>query len=179
MQNDVHGAGDERARLLQPGGEATPASPTQANDDDVPQVQGDCELHGIAAGVPDTEVPYYMELSLSNRKGSIPYLNDFLGKLLTLVTALIGGGFVVARGDVLPTWSMLIVVVLLFMALIAVLSGLMPRAWRHHPHDLAAVADAEMKTLTRKYKSIKVAVGFFIAAIAWAIIGLFAKQITG
>ena len=63
------------------------------------------------------------------RETIVPTLNDLLGRLATIDAALIGGGFVAAKGDALPYWCAVAVVLLLMGSLLLALRGLYS-GWR-------------------------------------------------
>lgn len=63
---------------------------------------------------------------LKTREQTVPTLNDYLTKLVTLDTALIGGGFLIAKGDVLPYWCGFAVLVALVVSLGCAIYGLSP-----------------------------------------------------
>lgn len=63
-------------------------------------------------------------------KQSLATQNEFLARLLTISTALLGGGLVLAKGDVLPHNWAVATMVLLFASLGMTLYGLAPNEFR-------------------------------------------------
>ena len=111
-------------------------------------------------------------------KGSVGVLNEMLGRFITLNTALIGGGFALAKGDVIGRTYAIAAVLLFTSSLAFSLVGVWPRAWKF---DLVAIE--EIKSVeygTREWKSqMMIGAGIlFFAGFIVGIIGLIAASST-
>jgi len=118
------------------------------------------------------------ERSIKTTDETVSTLNDFLQKLLTLDAALIGGGFIVAKGDVLPYWWGVAVLTILIVSLVAVLYGLMPRQGFVNPNSLGGIAAYrkwEVDIITKKKWSMWIAASVLAVAFAIGVIGMAVK----
>lgn len=112
------------------------------------------------------------------REQSIPALNDFLQRLLTLNSALIGGGFVVAKGDVLPFWCGVAVLAVLVLSLCATVFGLLPvrgHVAAHAVNGLDAYKTWETGVMEVKRRAVVGAVALLAIAFAVGVAGLAVK----
>jgi hypothetical protein len=110
-------------------------------------------------------------------KNTVPTLNDMLGKLVTLDTALIGGGLVVAKGETLPFWVAVAVLVLLLVSLGAALSGLWPRRAVLNLGDLEQIEAFDREVIHRKTDALTCAGIAFAAAVTLAVLGLIGRGV--
>ena len=86
--------------------------------------------------------------------------------------ALIGGGFIVAKGDVLPYWWGVVVLSILVASLIAVLCGLMPTKGQARPHALGGLeAYQTWETSIIEMKKRAMLWGAGLLALAFAVGG--------
>lgn len=116
--------------------------------------------------------------ALKAREQTIPTLNDYLQKLLTLDVALIGGGFVVAKGDVLSYWWGVAVLVILIVSLVATLVGLLPTRGRIKPHAVGGVEayqSWETGIIEMKNRALRLGASLIVLAFAVGVGGLVAK----
>lgn len=110
---------------------------------------------------------------------TLPTLNDFLQKILTLKVALIGGGFAIAKGDILPYWWGVATLGILMLGLTSTLYGLIPGKGVYiSPND--GDSDKQLKAYDRKLTdrkgiAIKGALFFLIIALLVGIGGLVRK----
>lgn len=105
-------------------------------------------------------------------RNTVPALNDLLGRLVTLDAALLGGGLVVARGDVLPLWAAVPVLAALLASLFAALAGLWPRRALLDLGDLDRLRQFEADAVTRKADALTVAGLALAGAAAAAVAGV-------
>jgi hypothetical protein len=109
---------------------------------------------------------------------TVPTLNDFLQKLLTLDAALIGGGFVVAKGDVLPYWWGVAVLTVLVVSLAACLIGLLPTRGSVNLYALGgleAYRRWEIGIIEKKKTAMLVGGCALVLAFAVGVLGMIAK----
>lgn len=71
-----------------------------------------------------------MDAARTAAKNSAAVVNDMLGRLVTLDSALIGGGVVISKGEVFPVWWSALVLACLLTSLAVSLWYLMPRRGR-------------------------------------------------
>ena len=65
-------------------------------------------------------------LATTTGEQTVPLANDFLQKMVTLLAALVGGGFIIAKGDTLPLWSGSLALTILLTSLGFAIHGLRP-----------------------------------------------------
>lgn len=113
-----------------------------------------------------------------NIKKSVPRLDDYLSKLLTLVTALIGGGLVLGKGDVVPFGWSFAAIVALFASLLFILYGLHPtQVILSYPTLEGADAQREgrLAAIKKKRWALKWSVRIFVLSLFFAIVGMATK----
>jgi hypothetical protein len=116
--------------------------------------------------------------AIKSAEQSVPTLNDYLQRLLTLDSVLIGGGFVVAKGDVLPHAFGVVVLITLLASLGMTLYGLMPTRGRvdvHGLNGLAAYQRFDRRAAEKKAFAAQWASFLLGLALAFGVIGLVAK----
>lgn len=103
-------------------------------------------------------------------------MNDFLGKLVTLATAMIGGGIalLIAKDRSLPGQFVYWFFLALFACLLASLYGLMPNS---HVYDNTVVdlRRLEHDVLAKKQRSVYAGCGLFVVAIMIGIVGFISR----
>ena len=176
LQTPILGDSHGIALLPESRGEAGKGETSTAKNE-LPEVQGAGELHGLAqmGTIASPEEVRLHELGEATRKGNVPLLNDFLGRIVTLDTALIGGGFAAAKLDALPIWSCLTLVVLLLASLLIGMDGLRPRGHKIDTSLYLEIERIERITLARKNSELKISASLFVAAILVAVLGFFVK----
>lgn len=128
--------------------------------------------------MPTAEERALYDRAIKSHEQSIPTLNDYLQKLLVLDTALIGGGFVVAKGDVLPYWCGVTVLTLLVASLAFVLYGLLPTmgfVTVHAAGGASAYRKFEVMVMMKKNRAMIGSSGWLILALIVGVGGLMAK----
>ena len=110
-------------------------------------------------------------------EGSVPALNDFLGKLLTLTTALIGGGFLIVKNEVMGKGFSASALFTMLFSLTITIWGLMPKATlMQSPFtNVADYQKFEKKVSNRKAACIKAACASLLLAILISIVGATGK----
>src|SRR5690348_14612362 len=97
VRGDVHGSSPRGDGCGEVNGQDPPS--------DLPVLRAADKSQGIEEGEsPSAEEVAVWEAGQDAWKKTIPAVDDTLGRLATLSTALLGGGLVVARADVLPFW---------------------------------------------------------------------------
>ncbi len=118
---------------------------------------------------------FFLNWGQETLKGSVPAINDALGKMLTLTSALIGGGFVALKGDIIPfNWGVAAVSCLMA-SLIAALIGLMPVSRRVMLNNPASIRDAEESAGDRKQWCLMASFVLLVAGFALAFCGVIVK----
>lgn len=111
-------------------------------------------------------------------KQTTPYLNDFLQKLVTLETALIGGGLL--RNDLMPTPFAIGFLLIAILSLGLALLGLFPQGSSHSGQveitDAAAVERFEFATIFRKKRWLAMSCVFLVGSVALAAAGVIIKH---
>ncbi|HYH68103.1 MAG TPA: hypothetical protein VD866_25630 [Urbifossiella sp.] len=108
-------------------------------------------------------------------KNSGSVANDILGKLLTLDAAMIGGGVVIAKGEVFPVWWAAVVMTLLLVSLGAALSGLWPLADKPDPgscEDVLHFQNRVRESVYRKVDAMRLSAAFLCIALVMAVSGV-------
>jgi hypothetical protein len=116
--------------------------------------------------------------AIKTREQTVPTLNDYLQRLVTLDAALIGGGFFVAKGDVLPYWYAVAVLVALVASLVVALCGLMPTIGFFHVHKidgLDAYRKWETGIVLKKNQAMFFGSLLLVSAFIVGVVGLVAK----
>lgn len=127
---------------------------------------------------PTAEEQAAYESAVKAREQTIPVLNDYLQRLLTLDTALVGGGFLVAKGDVLPYWCGVAVLALLVSSLACAAYGLLPVMGfvrLHAPGGLHAYQKWEDGVILKKNQAMVFGSAILVAALVVGVGGLVAK----
>jgi hypothetical protein len=135
-----------------------------------------------AVGGPDdgsaTEAGDDGKKQLEGQKASVTTANDYLSKLLTLNTALVGGGLVLAKGDVMTLWWAASTMSLLLVSLGFTLWGLLPKFTIITDGGLFGQYDRTRsygELLFRKKWTIVVATAAFVVALFIGVIGVFVR----
>lgn len=117
---------------------------------------------------------FFLEWGLESLKGTAPAINDALQRIVVLDTALIGGGFVAAKGDVLPFWGAVLTLLVLVVSLVASLWGIYPRGRDVNLLDPDDIQANEYDAINRKARMLRIAfiaiAGAFLVAIASLVI---------
>jgi hypothetical protein len=145
----------------------------QAND-----LSGDTprpKLKAVAATAQETAAAERAAKAIDE---SLPLQNDFLQKLLTMNVALIGGGFLLAKGEILPYWFGVATLATLMASLIATLLGLAPEEGKGDIYSHETVKEYqrfEKRRMAKKTAATKWTLIFICAAFAVALTGLMVK----
>ena len=145
-----------------------------------PSVHGDANGELEVSGVSPAEIDAYNELK-SVAKTTMSAQNEFLGRLLTLDTALLGGGLVLAKGEVLPHWWAVATMFSLFVSLGSCLYGLAPYKFLISDSSLQSYVDYlnTRETISEsKQLMTKIAAYAFASALAVGVLGTVAKGLT-
>lgn len=137
----------------------------------VPEMQKASDVPCVMGEIPDTETVRLYDFMVSIRTQNVPVMNDFLGKLLTLNTALIGGGIALFNSKpafASPT-TIGFIFGCLFFSLLAALFGLMPLPWTYD-NSTESLKSIEQDVLFKKSASIYASVIFFTSAILIGIV---------
>jgi len=114
-------------------------------------------------------------------RNSVPVANEVLGKLLAVDAALVGGGVIIAKGDVFPTWWAAVVMAPLLVSFACALMGLMPRRGRLDLTDLAQLMDTQSDTsraVRRKSNALFAAVVALFSALILAFVGVVLRSLS-
>jgi hypothetical protein len=114
-------------------------------------------------------------------RNSVPVANDIMGKVLAVDAALIGGGVIIAKGDVFPTWWAAVVMAPLLISFACALWGLMPRRGRLNLTDLAQLMDTHSDTsraVRRKSDALFAAVLALFSALILAFVGVVLRSLS-
>ena len=90
-------------------------------------------------------------------------MNEFLQKIVALDSIIVGGGFILAKGDVLPYPWTIITLSVFVLSLAAAFAGLFP---------VAITYDEDTAQGVRDYKTAAVWVGKFKGWCMWGAVGL-------
>jgi hypothetical protein len=115
---------------------------------------------------------FLAQMGRDSFKGSAPALNDVLGKMLTVSTAVLGAGLAGAIGfktEAVPFWGVLVALVLVLGSLVATLAGLYPREWSARLNVPADVLDAETAVIGHKARCLRWAFRLLVSAFVTAI----------
>ena len=108
---------------------------------------------------------------------NVASLTDMLSKMVTLNTAMIGGGVVVIRGDTLPVWSGVFCLIFLLASLLAAMSGLWPKSKAVDMGDMDSVR-TYAKDLESNKANTLLASGLALSAAALvAVVGAVVKLV--
>ncbi|OWK34283.1 hypothetical protein [Fimbriiglobus ruber] len=132
----------------------------------------------MIARLPGPAEAAYHATAIKTVEQTVPTLNDFLGKMVTLNAALLGGGFLVAKGDVLPIWWGILVMISLLISLSVALWGLMPERSNVNLDargGLEAYREFDNKLIAKKDCAIQGSAAAIIAAFAIGVVGLAVK----
>jgi hypothetical protein len=111
-------------------------------------------------------------------KGTIPALNDFLQRMLTIDAAFIGGAFVAAaKGDVVPGWAAVITLTFLVLSLAGAVYGLCPRPAVIDPTDFRAIAEFDMGLVAAKSAGRTISAVALVIGLCVAVVGLTLKYV--
>ena len=183
LQQDIQRAGGNADGQLQRQTEApssadtTQAAGTTIADSDLSALPEASELRCVEGTVVSPDDLRYFELGKKLEEGSLATLNDFLGRLLTLNVALIGGGFAAAKGDVIPMWSAIPVVICLMTSLLICIAGIMPRRRAIDFSDHQDVAQQFREAVNWKNRTQLVSVCVFAVAMLMAVTGFVCKAV--
>jgi hypothetical protein len=139
-------------------------------------VHGHCEVLTTRPTTPEEDDLY--DAARRTVEQSVPTLNEFLGRVLTLDAALIGGGFVVAKGDVLPYWWGVAVLTSLFASLLAALYGLSPTRGMVAPYALGGLElyrAFQQRVSEKKRRAARCAAVALAVAFGVGLLGMIAK----
>lgn len=133
---------------------------------------------------PVTELLTDDELSAYDNAGksteqTIPVLNDFLQKLATLDSAMIGGGLLIAKGDILPIQFGIFALLILTASLLCAIIGLYPRKVcgdRNALGGLQWIQDREIRIAAAKGWLMFASVSLVAVAFLVSIAGVAAKE---
>lgn len=137
-------------------------------------------LHGDGADVIPGKIPTPADdvthaAAVAAVRDAVPTLNGFLDKMLTLNTALVGGGLAFWKGDVLPFWWGVGVLTAALLSLCAALYGLMPTKGFVDPYAVggtAAYRVFEARVLRKKERTAYAAAALLAAALLIGVAGL-------
>jgi hypothetical protein len=142
----------------------------------MPEIQIPEEQSPLADGLASPEDVFYLTIADDAIKQGIPRLNDTLGRLLTLSTALSGGAIALLKEDVCYGWWRVVAAVLFFLALACSTIGIIPFSSRvaHIPVEIKD----EIERI-RRIKSIWVcgAASLIASGLLAAIIGSIARML--
>lgn len=109
-------------------------------------------------------------------KNSIPLLNDILSKMLTLNTAMIGGGIAAAKADVMSPQVLLPSIATFLVALVLTLAGMLPWTMSVDMSRTEIIAELERSTRKRKLWCLYLSAGLFILGMLMAVVGTAAHR---
>ena len=131
------------------------------------------------AGKPSQMDLFYVAWAKESLKATGPAHNDTLQRIMGLNVALIGGGFLIAKGEIIPPGWSVIVLAILVASLAFALYGIAPKGGVVVLNDPDAVADFERSSLSRKQAAVKRSMASLFAALAIAVVGLAYSQFLG
>ena len=114
------------------------------------------------------------DLALKTNDQTVPLSNDFLQKMVALDAALIGGGFVVAKGDTMPVLAGGLALACLLASLGFAVHGLRPMTIDMDIHELGGLGrfkEFRAGVVAKKNWAIRRTIWPLLAAFAIAIIG--------
>jgi hypothetical protein len=109
---------------------------------------------------------------------TVPLANDFLQKLVALDAVIVGGGFVVAKGEVLPFWAGLLALTFLLGSLGFAIYGLRPIRRDVDVYGLNGIVNFiayERDVVAKKELAISWSTRLLFAAFIIGVVGLAAK----
>jgi hypothetical protein len=113
-------------------------------------------------------------------KATLSVQNEFLSRLVTLNTALIGGGLVLSKGDILGKWWSVGVISILLISLVTAVAGLAPASFTSkHPFPTVEAAEefyeAKLRRSRQKELLSWAAAGLFLFAMLVGVVGMAAN----
>lgn len=144
----------------------------------VPEVQtsaGDHDLVVIDCRAATDEETAIDEELKALAKHSLTAQNEFLARMLPIITALLGGGLVLAKGDVIPQYWAVATMAALLLSLVFTLYGLSPNEFKHGSTLLESKVNylnAQEAAGIKKTWSTTWAVRCFVAAMFIGIVGI-------
>lgn len=119
-------------------------------------------------------------LALKTSEQTIPLANDFLQKMVTLDAALIGGGFVIAKGDTMPLIAAGLAMMGLLVSLGFAIHGLRPMLIDVDIREFGALDrfnNFRVKVMDKKEYAIRWASRSLFTAFVIGVLGFVAKGI--
>jgi hypothetical protein len=132
----------------------------------------------MSDGLASPEDVFYLTIADDAIKQGIPRLNDTLGRLLTLSTALSGGAVALLKEDVCYGWWRVIAAAFFFLALACSAVGVIPVLSRV-PHVPVEIKDELERVHGIKTRWVYAATGLISAGLFAAIIGAVVKMAKG
>lgn len=119
---------------------------------------------------------FFLDRGFAALENSIPILNDSLGRMVTISSAFIGGGFILAKGEVVPFWAAAIAIFSMAICLIAATFALLPKIDRIQLSDPDDCERSERETIHRKYNVLIFVYLVLVFAIGIAFFGMLYKN---
>lgn len=131
-------------------------------------------MSGWTATRPTARQLWVHEQAKKAFENTVPGLNDYLGRLLTLTTALAGGSFLAAKEELVPRPFAVAVVSVTLFAVAVSAWGLMPiRSGMWSPfHNADEFEHFEKRVIRRKLACAWASAGAMIIALLVAVAGL-------
>lgn len=117
-------------------------------------------------------------LALKTSEQTVPTSNDFLQKMVALDAALIGGGFVVAKGDTLPLWAGGLALTSLLASLAFAVHGLRPMRIDMDIHEFGGLDrfnEFRVQVVGKKEYAIRWASRLLLVGFLFGVLGFLAK----
>jgi hypothetical protein len=130
----------------------------------------------LADGLASPEDVFYLTIADDTIKQGIPRLNDTLGRLLTLSTALSGGAVALLKEDLCYGWWRVIAAVMFFLALGCSSIGVIPFSSRV-PHIPVAIKDEIERIRRIKSRWVCSAASLIAAGLLAAILGAIVRKL--
>ncbi len=141
----------------------------------MPEARQDSEV--ITAGVLTPKEQAAAEYWQKAAANTVPLLSEALGRLVTLNTAFIGGGLVVARAEVLPFWAAAVVLLLQFASLMCAGYGLWPRTAVLDDNRLSVILAFRQRAIDNRAGPLAWSAGLFVLSLVVAFAGVVSKGV--
>lgn len=134
------------------------------------------DSESIQCGVPTREQELTQAIADEGLKQSIPRLNDAIGKMLTLATAMAGGSLAFLKDDICPPWGRMAAGFFFILSTAAAAFASIPYSSQSSPalEDL----DAQFKSACAwKRNCLRVCYGLLLIGFFFAFAGTLAKSL--
>lgn len=172
LPETIHSRGHAQSNELQPNGQdATRAFDSGPSGSQLPPLSENGDVHCVMGQFPTDEEIRLLEFSKSVQKTSLTVLVDYLGRVVTLSGAMIGGTIAAVKTSTMSIGMGTAIIILLFASLTFALAGLLPRSYDVDHSRIDELRALEAKIDKTKRRAVTGSSLFLFLAIAVAIVG--------